>query len=160
MAAVASVQLETSVDRVDRIDHANFDMQEDDMDAEGEDDVEIYHSSVNTPLVEGAGEDEQSESDESDKNSEANDEADGEEDEEDFVGAVKIPNGRTGDSDEDEVDDDDDGSEAHDGGSGEEDDDSDKSSDSAESVAVEEWEGASEGAETAEAEVANRNNCV
>ena len=152
-----------------------------DLDAEGEDDVEIDYSIAHTPAVgptdeeemlDGEGQEQQiaedareaEADDQEDEDQEAEDE---EEDEEDFVGAVKLPNGRTGESDEEEailedvsemgeasIENDDEEEDE------EEDNDSDKSSSSEESVAAEEWEGGSDGADEGEAEVANRNNCM
>lgn len=153
MAAVAPAQLESRQEPVE------YDVGESDIDAEGEEDVEIDYSMAHTPAVENVAEDGHSDSNEAEEQGEPNDDGEGEEDEEDFVGAVKIPNGHAIDSDEEVVDDD--GSEANeDSVDEEEDDDSDKSSSSAESVAVEEWEGGSDGGEEGEAEVANRNNCM
>jgi hypothetical protein len=153
MAAVAPAQMESRQEPVE------YDVGASDVDAEGEEDVEIDYSMAHTPAVEIAAEGEQSDSDEPEEQGEPNDDGEEEEDEEDFVGAVKIPNGHAIDSDEEAGDED--GSEVNEDSVDEEDDDnSDKSSSSAESVAVEEWEGGSDGGEEAEAEVANRNNCM
>ncbi|MCJ1280847.1 hypothetical protein MMC26_000164 [Xylographa opegraphella] len=141
-----------------------FDLEGSDIDAEGEDDIEVDYSMVHTPIVEKAEEslsdsDAQGDQDDGDLVGDRDEDAEDDEDEADFVGAVKIPDGHMGDSDEDVVLED--GSDANDDSVDEEDDDnSDKSSSSAESVAIAEWEGGSEGAEEVEAEVANRNNCI
>ena len=153
MAAVAPAQLESRQNPVE------YDMGESDIDAEGEEDVEIDYSMAHTPAVENVAEDGHTDSDEPEEQGQANEDGEEEEDEEDFVGAVKIPNGHAIESDDEAVDED--GSEAdEDSVDEDDDDDSDKSSSSAESVAVEEWEGGSDGGEEGEAEVANRNNCM
>ena len=143
-----------------------FEVEGSDIDAEGEDDIEVDYGTSHTPAVQHAEENSfvsDTQGDEDDGNAVDDEDRDAEddedEDEEDFVGAVKIPDGQMGDSDEDAIVED--GSDVNEDSVDEEDDDnSDKSSSSAESVAVAEWEGGSEGAEEIEAEVANRNNCM
>ena len=160
------------------VESTEYDTGGSDLDAEGEDDVEIDYVIVHTPAVapteEGEmldGEDQEQQIEEDAREAEADDqddeEEDEDEDEEDFVGAVKLPNGRTGESDEEEavLDDVSEIGEASIANDNEEEDDeedneSDKSSSSEESVAAEEWEGGSDGADEGEAEVANRNNCM
>ncbi|MCJ1474236.1 hypothetical protein MMC13_002894 [Lambiella insularis] len=145
-------------------DHPDYDVGGSDIDAEGEDDIEVDYSTAHTPVVEIADE-EPSESggeadeDEGDESHGELGVGDDEEEGEEFVGAVKVPDGQADNSDEDAAVED--GSDVNDDSAGDEDDDdSGKSSTSAESIAVEEWEGGSEGAEEVEAEVANRNNCI
>ncbi|MCJ1391091.1 hypothetical protein MMC18_003953 [Xylographa bjoerkii] len=158
MAALGPASLDTGREQPE------FDMEGSDIDAEGEDDIEVDYSIGHTPLVENAEQslsdsDAQGDQDDGDVLGHADEDAENDEDEEDFVGAVKIPDGQTGDSDEDAIVED--GSDANEDSADEEDDDdSDKSSSSAESIAVAEWEGGSEGPEEVEAEVANRNNCI
>lgn len=153
MAAVAPVQLESRQEPVE------FDVGGSDVDAEGEEDVEIDYSMAHTPAVENVAEEEHSNSDGPEDQAGPNDNDEEEEDEEEFVGAVKIPNGHAVDSDEEAGDED--GSEVNEDSVDEDDDDdSEKGSSSAESVAVEEWEGGTDGGEEAETEVANRNNCM
>ena len=171
MAAVVPHTAENGVEPTE------YDTGGSDLDAEGEDDVEIDYSIAHPPAVapaeegemlDGEGQEQQIEDDarEAEVDDQDDDDED-EEDEEDFVGAVKLPNGRTGESDEEEaileevsemgeasIEN---GDEEEDE---EEDNDSDKSSSSEESVAAEEWEGGSDGADEGEAEVANRNNCM
>ena len=156
MAALGPAQLESEVAQVEYNDG------ESDVDAEGEDDMDVDYSATQAPVVENTGGEEPSESDISDDQGEG---LDGREeegangDEEDFVGAVKVPTGQDVDSEEDAIDEE--GSELNEESVDEdEDDDTEKSSSSAESVVAGEWEGGSEGADDGEAEVANRNNCM
>ena len=133
-----------------------------DIDAEGEDDMELDYSAAQTPAAENIGGDEPSESEMSNDQGEGFDEGEGEDaesDEEDFVGAVKVPHGQDAESEDDAVDEE--GSPLNEDSADEaEDRDTDRSSNSAESVVAEEWEGGSEGADDGDAEVANRNNCM
>ncbi|KAL9115620.1 MAG: hypothetical protein Q9187_007225, partial [Circinaria calcarea] len=144
MAAVAPAQLERAMDDV------AYDAAGSDVDAEGEDDPEVYYD-VSRGVVEELSEDAEGSDIEPIAEEPENDEED--DDEEHGVGAVKIPKGETLDSDEDAVID---ISET----SIDVDDEPNKSSSEAESANGAEWEGDSEGGEEAEGEVANRNNCV
>lgn len=83
-------------------------------------------------------------------------EADNLDDEEDADEVVKMP-GRREESDDEVLEEDLSEPEAS---SGDDDQETNKSSSDAESAVTEKWEGASEGAEDASVEVANRNNCV
>ena len=156
MAALEPAQLESEVAQVE------YNVGESDVDAEGEDDMELDYSAAQTPAAGNIGGDELSESDISDDQGEGLDEGEeggAEGDEEDFVGAVKVPTSHNVDSEEDAIDEE--GSALNEDSADEdEDDDTDKSSSSAESVVAGEWEGGSEGADDGEAEVANRNNCM
>ena len=158
MAALGPASLNTGGEQPE------FDVEGSDIDAEGEDDIEVDYSIGHTPGVEKPEEslsdsDSEGDPDDVDVVGDVDEDAEEDEDEEDFVGAVKFPDGQMDDSDEDVALDD--GPDANDDSADEEDNDnSDKSSSSAESVAVAEWEGGSEGAEEVEAEVANRNNCM
>ena len=154
MAAVGSVhtQLEGAVEDVEYYSAGS------DVDAEGEDDIPVDYIEVPNiadEIIKNGDDQEQ------DPNEDEMDDDDEEDEDEDLgVGAVKLPNGHMVDSDEDAIVED--ASDADDSiaEEEEEDDDSDKNSSDAESAAGEEWEGGSDEGEEAEAEVANRNNCV
>jgi histone acetyltransferase SAS3 len=158
LVSVGHTHLEDSME-----DH-HYDMNGSDVDAEGEDDVELDYSIAATPTADAA--DEEGFTDDEDASGEELDaERDGLEDEddneEDFVGAVKLPDGQ-GDSDEDAMaEDEEDGIEASEDEEEDDDDAFTKNSESAESAAAEQqWEGESDGGEDVQSEVATRNNCV
>lgn len=151
MAVAAPAQLQT------RLDDTGYELTGSDVDAEGEDDLEIDFDMGDAPAGEpaegGAVSDVDAEGEEMDEVS------DDTEDDGEAVGAVKLPNGHADqDSDEEAIADDDSSVEAS--SAAEDEDDSDKSSSDDESVAAEEWEDGSEVVEDAEVEVATRNNCM
>ena len=152
MAVVGPAHLNSGLES--GLDSAQYDMTGSDIDAEGEDDIELDYPPTDTHMSEPADVVDPSDS-LSDHGDEEDDEDEEDEDEDENVGAVKVPNGHEVESDEDAVIED---------GTGEssitDDDESDKSSSEAESAAGEEWEGGSEGPEDAEGEVATRNNCM
>ncbi|MCJ1259955.1 hypothetical protein MMC24_007794 [Lignoscripta atroalba] len=151
MAAVGPAQLDGGMETID------YDMAGSDLDAEGEDDLEVDYNMTDAPASEPADVVEDSDSVvDNDEVGEDDEDEDAEDDEEDeVVGAVKLPNGHEAESDEDAI-----VGDGSDASSVAEDDDSDKSSSEAESAVAEEWEGGSEGPDEAEAEVATRNNCM
>lgn len=162
MAALEPVQFDNEMELPVYGDGAS------ELDAEGEQDIELDYSLAPTPAAGNtdggdlstvdAHDVDEGEDEEEDEEEEDDGEDEVEEDEEDFVGAVKIPHGHGVESDDDAIVED--ASDANEVESNDdEEEDSDKSSSSAGSVAAE-WEDGSDGAEEAEAEVANRNNCM
>ena len=152
MAAVAPAQLDT------RTVDLRYGAGDGEVNSKGDENRRISFPIRDTPASElqhkaesFSGESESASEDEAD----AIDEEDEEEEEEDITEAVKLSNGRV-ESDEEVVEEDMLDAEA----SSVEGDDSEKSSSDAESAAVEEWDGGSEGPEDASVEVANRNNCM
>lgn len=151
MAAVAPAQLDT------RTVDLRYGAGDGEVDSKGDEDTRISFPIRDTPASELqhkaeslSGESESASEDEADAI-----DKDEEEEEEDVTEAVKLSNGRV-ESDEEVVEEDMLEAEA----SSVEGDDSAKSSSDAESAAVEEWDGGSEGPEDASVEVANRNNCM
>ena len=145
MAAVAPAQLERAMDNIE------YDVAGSDVDAEGEDDPEVDYD-VSRVAADELSEDAEGSDIEPIAEEPENDDEDDEEGR--GVGAVKIPKGEMLDSDDDVIIDDVSETSAN------IDDEPNKSSSEAESANGAEWEGDSEGGEEAEAEVANRNNCM
>lgn len=145
MAAVASAQLERVMDDVE------YDVAGSDVDAEGEDDLEVDYD-VSRVAADELSED--AEGSDIEPTAGELENLDEDDEEEHGIGAVKIPKGEMLDSDEDVMMDN--ISET----SADIDDEPNKSSSEAESANGAEWEGESEGGEEGEAEVANRNNCM
>lgn len=147
MAAVAPAHLES------RIVNIEYDIVNNEVDAEGEEDHEVDFTMGDALTSELQDQVEGSDGD-TDSGSEV--EMDHLEDEDDPEEMVKVASRRK-DSDDEVVEEDLSEAEAS---SVENDHDTDKSSSDEESAVAEEWEGGSEGADNASVEVANRNNCV
>lgn len=176
MAAIAPARREAALDRAD------YAMEGSDVDAEGEEDVEIDYAIAsvpdavkNVPNTTRASRRRQTKGDEDEGEEKGEDEAvegskkedelsdangvDGEEDEEgddehEAVGAVKLPEGVELNSDGEQIE----NGESDEDGNNSEDEGSDDQHSSANSNAVEEWADASTG--EGEGDVANRNNCM
>jgi len=131
-----------------------------DIDAEGEEDFDVTYEAADDAEPKNNPENEARYSEPNGELEDGEEEdAEGESDEDEFVGAVKIRQGKGGDDDEDpDVQDTSDVEEASfaEGDS----DKADSESSSSASGEEQAWEDASAGGEEAETDIATRNNCV
>ena len=154
MAAVApgeATQLEN------RGEYAEYDMNDSDLDAEGEDDPEVNYAAQEAKVNDEVDDLDMSDADA--EGEEVDDDEDDAEDDVEEVGAVKMP------LDQDELEsadgnEPDDAALEDDDSDAEDEEESDKESSEAESGVEKDWEAVSEGVEEAEVEVSSRNNCM